>query len=185
MLLLFLYPLRKAAAHRAAAGVPTRGWFAMHMVLGVAGPLLVILHSTLHFGSLNATVAFASMALVAGQRVVGRFLYARIHHGLYGEQATLEALALQARERGRRRARAARVRTRGRDSGSPRSPARADRGTRRPSPSLRFFLLGFAAWRTRRRGEEDIAAVLEPRARDEAVDRGALRRRLRRRSARS
>lgn len=95
MLLLFLYPLRKRIRGGARFG-HTRAWFAAHMVLGIVSPLLVILHSRLSFGSLNATVAFGCMALVASSGIVGRFLYARIHHGLYGEKATLADLHAQA-----------------------------------------------------------------------------------------
>ncbi len=91
MLLLFTYPLRKR--WRAMRGLgSTRFWFSFHMALGIAGPLLIIVHSTLRFGSVNATVAFVSMALVAGSGVIGRFLYARIHHGLYGRRASLAEL---------------------------------------------------------------------------------------------
>ncbi len=95
MLLLFLYPLRKRWRAMREIG-STRFWFALHMTLGIAGPLLIVLHSTLAFGSLNATVAFASMALVAASGIVGRFLYGRIHHGLYGRRATLAELRAQA-----------------------------------------------------------------------------------------
>ena len=95
MLLLFLYPLRKRWRAMREVG-STRFWFALHMTLGIVGPLLIILHSTLAFGSLNATVAFASMALVAASGIVGRFLYGRIHHGLYGRRATLAELRAQA-----------------------------------------------------------------------------------------
>ena len=95
MLALFLYPLRKRWRPMREFG-STRFWFALHMSLGIAGPLLIILHSTLAFGSLNATVAFTSMALVATSGIIGRFLYGRIHHGLYGRRATLVELRLQA-----------------------------------------------------------------------------------------
>jgi hypothetical protein len=95
MLMLFLYPLRKRWRAMREIG-STRFWFALHMMLGIFGPLLVILHSTLRFGSLNATVAFTSMALVASSGIVGRFLYGRIHHGLYGRRATLAELRIQA-----------------------------------------------------------------------------------------
>jgi len=91
MLLLFAYPLRKRWRPLRDFGT-TRFWFAFHMMLGIAGPLLIIIHSTLRFGSLNATVALASMALVAGSGIVGRFLYSRIHHGLYGRRETLADL---------------------------------------------------------------------------------------------
>jgi hypothetical protein len=91
MVLLFLYPLRKRWRAMREFG-STRFWFSLHMTLGIAGPVLIIVHSTLRFGSLNATFAFAAMALVAGSGVVGRFLYARIHHGLYGRRASLAEL---------------------------------------------------------------------------------------------
>jgi hypothetical protein len=95
MLALFVYPLRKRWRAMREFG-STKFWFALHMALGIAGPLLIVLHSTLAFGSLNATVAFASMALVAASGIVGRFLYGRIHHGLYGRRATLAELRMQA-----------------------------------------------------------------------------------------
>lgn len=88
MLLLFTYPLRKHWRRARNLG-STRFWFALHMALGITGPLLIVAHSTLRFGSLNATIAFTSMALVATSGIVGRFLYARIHHGLYGRRMTL------------------------------------------------------------------------------------------------
>jgi hypothetical protein len=182
MLLLFLYPLRKRLRIARNWGA-TRGWFALHMVLGITGPLLVILHSTLHFGSLNATVAFVTMALVASSGLVGRFLYARIHHGLYGERASLEALVVQLRERGKDAhaqlgfapeieqklaTYAQHAETAGRE------------GLRHP---LRFFLLGFQGWRMREAVMVGIEAALEPRARDEHWTRGAFKRRVRRRRA--
>jgi len=95
MLMLFFYPLRKRWRAMREVG-STRFWFALHMTLGILGPLLIILHSALAFGSLNATVAFASMALVAASGIAGRFLYGRVHHGLYGRRATLAELRAQA-----------------------------------------------------------------------------------------
>jgi hypothetical protein len=95
ILALFVYPLRKRWRAMREFG-STKFWFALHMTLGIAGPLLIVLHSTLAFGSLNATVAFASMTLVAASGIVGRFLYGRIHHGLYGRRATLAELRMQA-----------------------------------------------------------------------------------------
>jgi hypothetical protein len=95
MLMLFLYPLRKRWRPLREIGT-TRFWFAFHMMLGIVGPLLIVVHSTLTFGSLNAIVAFSAMTLVAGSGIVGRFLYSRIHHGLYGRRATLADLRAQA-----------------------------------------------------------------------------------------
>src|SRR3546814_2108034 len=54
---LLLYPLSKRA--RALRELmPLRYWFALHMFMGIFGPVLVLLHSTLRLHSLNATVAF-------------------------------------------------------------------------------------------------------------------------------
>jgi hypothetical protein len=88
MALLLLYPLRKRVHFLQRAG-ELRHWFKLHMLLGIAGPVLVIYHSTFKLGSLNAAVAFYSMLLVAGSGIIGRFIYTKIHHGLYGRQATL------------------------------------------------------------------------------------------------
>jgi hypothetical protein len=88
MALLLLYPLRKRVRFLQRAGELPH-WFKLHMFLGIAGPVLVIYHSTLKLGSLNAAVAFYSMLLVAGSGIIGRFIYTKIHHGLYGRQATL------------------------------------------------------------------------------------------------
>lgn len=89
MLALLLYPLRKHVRFLQNFG-PIRHWFRLHMLFGVGGPLLILLHSTYHIGSLNAGVAMFCMLLVAGSGVIGRFIYTRIHHGLYGRKATLE-----------------------------------------------------------------------------------------------
>lgn len=98
MLLLFTYPLRKRL-RRAQAWGASKYWFAAHMVLGVAGPWLILLHSTFHIGSMNAAVALFSMVIVALSGVVGRFLYIRLHTDLRGEKASLaelrEALGIQ------------------------------------------------------------------------------------------
>lgn len=98
MLLLFAYPLRKRLRLMARWGA-AKWWFAVHMVLGIGGPLLVLVHSGFQIGSLNAGVALYSMLIVAGSGVVGRFLYLRIHRGLSGERQSLaqlqQALGLQ------------------------------------------------------------------------------------------
>jgi hypothetical protein len=91
MLALLGYPLRKRVRALQRLG-PLKWWFRAHMVLGIAGPLLVLLHSTLRVSSLNAAVALSCMLLVAGSGVVGRFLYTRIHYGLYGREMDLAGL---------------------------------------------------------------------------------------------
>ena len=95
MLVLLLYPLRKRTKRLMKLG-HLRHWFSWHMVLGIAGPALVLLHSRLQLGSLNAKVAFWCMVVVASSGVVGRFLYARLHRGLYGQQQTLAEVRAEA-----------------------------------------------------------------------------------------
>jgi hypothetical protein len=91
MLLLFSYPLRKYFRFMQRLG-KVKWWFVVHMVLGIGGPLLILLHTTFRLGSVNAAVALFSMLVVAGSGVVGRFLYLRIHRGLHGERNNLADL---------------------------------------------------------------------------------------------
>lgn len=91
MLLLFTYPLRKRWRVTYNWGA-SKYWFVAHMVLGIMGPWLILLHSTFHIGSTNAAVALFSMVIVALSGVVGRFLYVRLHADLRGEKATLAGL---------------------------------------------------------------------------------------------
>jgi hypothetical protein len=66
-----------------------RRWLRLHIAFGVVGPILVLLHSTFHLGSLNGTVALVSMLLVFLSGVMGRYLYSKIHYGLGGTKAQL------------------------------------------------------------------------------------------------
>jgi hypothetical protein len=91
MLLLFIYSARKHFRWLAFLG-PTVSWFRFHMLLGVAGPLCILYHSNFRLGATNSNVALISMLTVAGSGIVGRYIYSRIHHGLYGSKATLGEL---------------------------------------------------------------------------------------------
>lgn len=96
MLLLLLYPVRKHFRFAQRWGT-MKWWFVVHMFLGVVGPFLILVHTTFRIGSFNAGVALFSMIIVALSGVVGRFLYARIHRGLRGEQTELRELQARAR----------------------------------------------------------------------------------------
>lgn len=88
MLLLMVYPLRKRLRWlRVLGSVP--GWFKLHMMFGVLGPLLVIFHTNFGVDSLNSTVSLVAMLTVVASGLVGRFLYARVHNGLYGSKSLL------------------------------------------------------------------------------------------------
>ena len=89
MLLLLVYPLRKRFQRWSAIG-SVKSWFRIHMFLGLAGPLMIVFHSGFRLGSFNSSVAFFSMLIVASSGLVGRSLYQRIHHGLYGRKRRFE-----------------------------------------------------------------------------------------------
>lgn len=92
MLLMLVYPVRKRMPSLAVIGtVPF--WFRLHMVLGIVGPLAILFHSNFSLGATNSNVALACMLIVASSGLVGRYLYTRIHHGLYGRRASLRELA--------------------------------------------------------------------------------------------
>lgn len=91
MLLLLLYPLRKRFAALRFMGA-IKHWFRLHMIFGVLGPTLILFHSNFGLGALNSNVALFCMLVVAGSGLLGRYFYARIHHGLYGNQATIQEL---------------------------------------------------------------------------------------------
>jgi hypothetical protein len=95
MLTLFLYPLRKHARFMQRTG-PLKYWFLVHMVFGIAGPLLILVHSTFKIGSMNAAIALTCMIVVALSGIVGRFLYRHIHRGFLGEKSSLRELQLEA-----------------------------------------------------------------------------------------
>lgn len=92
MLVLLLYPLRKRSSLMKNWG-KVRHWFRAHMMLGIAGPMLILFHANFSMGSTNSNVALISMLIVASSGLFGRYFYSRIHHGLYGHKASLAELA--------------------------------------------------------------------------------------------
>jgi len=95
MLLLLVYPLRKRKANLQPVG-SVKGWFRAHMILGIVGPGLVLYHCNFTLGATNSNVALFCMVFVAASGLVGRYLYARIHNGLYGQRAKLAELHVEA-----------------------------------------------------------------------------------------
>ena len=91
MALLMLYPVRKRVKALANWG-PVRYWFRTHMIFGVLGPVLIILHSNFTLGSLNSRIALFCTIIVASSGIIGRYLYAKLHYGLYGHSASLMSL---------------------------------------------------------------------------------------------
>jgi hypothetical protein len=91
MLLLLVYSLRKRWGWLRFLG-STPSWFRFHMVLGVLGPLCILYHSNFSTGATNSNVALFCMLTVAGSGLIGRYIYAHIHHGLYGRKLELGEL---------------------------------------------------------------------------------------------
>lgn len=91
ILVLLLYPLRKRFRLLKFLGRLSK-WFRNHMFLGVTAPIAALYHCNFQLGSLNSRIALFSALLVAGSGLVGRFIYSKIHHGLYGRKANLKEL---------------------------------------------------------------------------------------------
>ena len=97
MVFLLLYSGRKRIPLLRNLG-PTRHWFRMHMTLGVIGPILILYHCNFQVGSLNSRIALYCTLLVALSGLVGRYLYAQIHQGLYGSKTSLRQLVATMQE---------------------------------------------------------------------------------------
>ncbi len=91
MVILLLYPLRKRLRFM-RGWLQIKSWFRLHMILGVLGPLCILLHSNFQLGSTNSSIALSAMLLVAGSGLIGRYLYGKFHYGLYGRQVRLEQI---------------------------------------------------------------------------------------------
>ena len=62
------------------------------MLLGVAGPVLILYHANFGLGSTNSNIALICMLIVAGSGLFGRLFYSKIHDGLYGRKIELADL---------------------------------------------------------------------------------------------
>jgi len=88
LLLLLVYPLRKHLRWTQCLG-PVRYWFRAHMLMGIIGPVCILYHCNYQLGSANSNVALLSMLLVSGSGLAGRYLYSKMHFGLYGKKVDL------------------------------------------------------------------------------------------------
>lgn len=88
ILVLITYPLRKRLKAFQRLG-KVANWFRFHMIIGILAPALVILHTNFKLGSLNSRLALLTMLIVVTSGIVGRYLYSKVHKGLYGRQLAL------------------------------------------------------------------------------------------------
>lgn len=72
ILLVFVYPVRRRLAKNRTW---PRGWFQVHMVAGVVGPLLIVLHSGAHLHALVPVLAMVAMGIVALSGIIGEAVH--------------------------------------------------------------------------------------------------------------
>lgn len=152
-------------------------WLQVHIFLCTLGPYLIVLHTTLKLGGI-VSIAFWSMTIVVVSGIFGRYVYARIPHGVEGNVRDLADLAEESGELERELRDDAALRDAGLESlleTIPRTPA--------PRSALHALALSFsggiadAAYLHRVRGQLEPTAI--PRARQrEILDLIRRRRRL-------
>jgi hypothetical protein len=91
MLALLLYPVRKYWRPMQRLGT-VRAWFTTHMLLGILGPALVVVHSNFQLKSTNAAVAMGVMLTVVLSGLFGRYIYFKLNIGAGGQQAGVAEL---------------------------------------------------------------------------------------------
>lgn len=92
-----LYAVRKRVRSLRWLGSVPR-WFQTHMMMGIIGPVCILIHCGFSLGATNSNIALFSMLTVAGSGIFGRYFYSKIHHGLYGRKASLSELQERASE---------------------------------------------------------------------------------------
>ncbi len=75
----------------------SRSLFQMHMVLGLAAPILILYHCNFTWGAKNSNVALTAMLAVVASGLIGRVVYRHIHVGLHGAKANASQMFEYAR----------------------------------------------------------------------------------------
>jgi hypothetical protein len=92
-----LYAVRKRVRSLSFLGSVPK-WFQTHMIMGIVGPVCILLHCGFSLGATNSNIALFSMLTVSGSGIFGRYFYSKIHNGLYGRKTTLAELQERAHE---------------------------------------------------------------------------------------
>ncbi len=90
-LFMWLYPFRKSVKWLAWTG-PVGGWIRVHVVAGLAIPILVAVHAGWRFDGLIG-LGYLSMFVVSLSGIVGRYLYVRIPRSRNGLEMTMEEVS--------------------------------------------------------------------------------------------
>jgi hypothetical protein len=72
IMLVFVHSLRKRYGLK--LGTP-KGWLHVHLIAGVVGPVLILIHSGAHFHALVPIVAMVAMAVVVISGIVGQAIH--------------------------------------------------------------------------------------------------------------
>lgn len=91
LLLLGLYPLRKYYKAFRFMGALQKV-FRVHIVFGLMGPALILIHSNFELGATNSNVALFAMLLVTFSGIIGRYFYYQINNRITGKRVTAEEL---------------------------------------------------------------------------------------------
>ena len=100
MTVMHLYSVRKRLRPLRKLGA-LRKWLDLHILMGILGPLFVVLHSSFKVGGI-VSISFWSMVAVALSGVFGRYLYLQIPRTRAGEELTLAEVEKADRELTRR-----------------------------------------------------------------------------------
>ena len=94
-LLVFVYPIKKRIGQNRRW---PRHWFRVHLVAGVTGPLLILLHSGAHLHALVPSLALAAMAVVVVSGIVGQGVHYLVLRTLNDRRRQLHDQGLNADE---------------------------------------------------------------------------------------
>lgn len=96
MTVMHLYSVRKRVRPLRRLG-PLARWLDLHILMGVLGPLYIVLHTSFKTGGI-AALSFWSMVAVALSGVFGRYLYLQIPRTRAGEALTLKEVEAEDQE---------------------------------------------------------------------------------------
>lgn len=82
---LLLYPVRKWLTQRFRLGT-IGGWFHIHILFGLIGPMLVLYHCNFGTGGFNANIALYAMLIVTASGILGHFVHTRASADFYAER---------------------------------------------------------------------------------------------------
>ena len=88
ILLVFIYPMKKRFSPK--PGWP-KGWFRVHVIAGIVGPLVILVHSGVHLHALVPVFAMFAMGIVVLSGIVGQAIHTLALRGLNLQRRELAA----------------------------------------------------------------------------------------------